>query len=325
MVRQGVRVILVIKKKKTQSNQTKNPPKNDIGTLIQPKLDRITLLMDPPNEQEKSQIISAAFNYLPSLEGFTNTSKKNGYKFSGKLKLEASKSQPLLQLIAQDRSKPFFRLEMNPAKLGQSGLIELHSTLISIMDGGLNYLKIHGRISRLDIAIDLLEDEFGITMNDFQFLPVEGLTRRDFSVKGDMETVYLGHPKGNQWRIYRKDKEQQKKKRKIPPTIRIERVLKNPNLKFVDLPALENPFSTSRILALIPSAPPNEKIWQWLIFQDCVKVRGITGALQLLPASRRKIYRGYLNKWNADWWNPNDIWAHWPSVLAQLAILELGS
>lgn len=233
-------MIIKLVKKAAQSNKTETPDKSQLSNLLSLKLDRITILMDPPNEVEKNKIISAVNNYLPTFEGFSNTSKKNGYKYSGKLKLNSSKSQPFIQLISKDQSKPFFRMELNPTKIGQSGFMELHAALTTLMDSGLHYLHLHARISRLDIAIDIPEESLGININDFHFLPYEGLSRRDFSVGGRLETIYLGTPKGNQWRLYRKDKEQLKKKRKIPPTIRLERVLKNPSLKLADLASFSN-------------------------------------------------------------------------------------
>lgn len=318
-------MVLKFTKKKAQSNKTETPLKNISQICIKPKLDRLTILLDPPNELERSQIVAAAKNYLSTFDGFAHTVKKNGYQYSGHLSFTGMKSKALVQLIAKTPSKPFFRLEINPAKLGSSGIAQLHAALTQLMDGGLDYLKKHGRVSRLDVAFDLPSDELGISMNDFHFLPQEGLLRRDFSVGGDLETIYLGQPKGNQWRLYRKDKEQQKKKRTIPPTIRLERVLKNPNLKLADLKGLANPFSSVKLLEILPPKPALEKSWRWVLFQDCVRVRGITGALQMLPESRRKTYRAYLNSKNAGWWNPDEIWSLWPSAISDLALLDLGS
>ncbi|WP_440409449.1 hypothetical protein [Neorhizobium petrolearium] len=313
----------LFKKKHAPSNQIKNPIISKLTSGIRPRLDKLTILMDPQSPSDRQAIHDSLYSVLPALSRFSNSSKKEGFGFSGKLSFQESKRSVFIQASPKSEQKPFFRMEMNPSKLGETGLFELHQDLITLMPHGYNYLIEHGRVSRIDVAVDLPMKELGLTMDDLHFLPMQGLTRRDFSVGGKLETIYLGLPKGNQWRIYRKDKEQKKTKgRSLPPTIRVERVIRNPQMKLISLNQMTNPFSGTRLLQKLPPLPTGEKEWQWLMFQDSVRSRGITSALQLLPPVRRQRYRAHLDKFEEGWWDPKGIWLHWSQVLSDLRLID---
>ncbi len=57
-----------------------------------------------------------------------------------------------------------------------------------------------------------------------------------------------------------------------------------------------------------------------LMFEDSVKVRGLTAALAVLPEERRTKYRAYLKEHTKPWWKPDAIWGNWSQALKILEV-----
>ncbi len=68
------------------------------------------------------------------------------------------------------------RLDFVPVDLGPQGIQDLHIVLITLMPGGWEYFLKHGKITRLDVAVDFP----GLAMDDFHFLPTKGATSTVF-------------------------------------------------------------------------------------------------------------------------------------------------
>jgi hypothetical protein len=198
-------------------------------------------------------------------------------------------------------------------------MVELHAVLMGIVPDGWHYFIIHGRITRLDIAVDFQN----VQVNDFVFLANQGATIKQWRVNGQLQTYTHGKPKGNHTAIYdRKEKRIAKGKPwQGKEGIRIERRFKVPPVtKLPELPQMLNPFSEMKMISM-PGPPPKEaKPYIWHLFRHAVEVQGLQAALALLPEEKRTLYRKHLAAHTQPWWNPDAIWANWPTMLNELEI-----
>jgi hypothetical protein len=203
---------------------------------------------------------------------------------------------------------------------------DLHEVLSPIFPGGWGYIVKHGRVSSLDIAVDLP----GVRMHHFHLLPNQVLTTKTYET-GKLKTITIGKPQGNQLKAYSKSYEiwakinKKKKGLKGPPVVRIEQRLGRMKINLKDLAKLGNPFIKFKVVAH-PSEPPAKanKTWKkvWPIFTDSVAVHGLGPALKLLPANEMAIFRKHFAAHAQSWWNPEAVWAHWPEVLKQSKLLQ---
>jgi hypothetical protein len=207
-------------------------------------------------------------------------------------------------------------LEFNPAKLGFDGVSSLDMILTEIFPDGWLYFVKYGRVSRIDVAVDLP----GMRMDDFLLLPQQGIVYQRFLSNGHLKTVYLGTPGSNQTRIYSKSAEQKAKGFAVSQSaVRVEKTLRNQPLKVHELKTLKNQFDKLTFVPSMPSPPPGENEGKWSSFLDSVQVRGLSPALALLPEKRRARYRKHLKQNATSWWNPEAIWKNWPAALEVLA------
>jgi hypothetical protein len=290
-------------------------------------IDKISILVDAPLEAAVAEITSDALDALPLNPKFKPSKAKQGYKLTGVVWVLGGKRPVYIQVAPKAAGKPLMRLEFNPAKIGSAGLHELHTVIAQFLPGGFGYLVAHGRVSRIDIAVDFAVASSRLAMDDLVFFPHDGAPFvREYGVGGHLQTTMLGKGGGNQWKLYRKDKEQKvKKKRTIPATIRVERVLRGQKMKLISLPTMPNVFAPTTFANSLPPRPEWEKENPWTLFCDSVKVRGVTNALMLLPNARRAKYRKHIKDHQSPWWQPNEIWSQWKPLLSQLNILDAAS
>jgi hypothetical protein len=216
-----------------------------------------------------------------------------------------------------------FRVEFSPVDLGNNGMEELHAALIMLMHGGWNSFVEHGRVTMIEITVDLP----GIGVDEFDVIPKQAVYRQAWGKDGHLETIVLGKAAGNQTKIYNRGKKRSDKGQKWqgPVTTRVERRLRPQGLKLATLLTLPNPFAGIILPASNLPAPPKEpknKTYLWTMFQDSAKARGLTGALNLLPEDKRTKYRVWLKLHPVPWWNPQVIWSHWPKYISDLQISD---
>jgi hypothetical protein len=314
-------VPIKLSKLKAYSNKTQTLPKNSKSTVPKPFIDKIAITVFP--EPTKAHEIYMAFQEtFDDNEVFKNVAggKKNGFTTARRIALDAlvdPKKYPFLQLKYYKEAQYVekLRLEFVPIDLGEVGMEQLDIALGEIMDDGWAYLRAHGKVTRLDVTIDLPM----ISMDSFLYLPQQGLTMRSWKVNGQLETATYGRNTGNQTIIYdRGAKRKAKGQSTVGKTgVRVERrITKSINMSVQDLVGLQNPFAGLKFTQNLPSTPPPEtKENQWLQFCDSVNQRGLSNALALLPAERKTAYRKYVAANPKPWWQPDAIWEHWPSML----------
>jgi hypothetical protein len=306
-------------------------PSNKIQTLPEsppkapkPFIDKISVVLDPASEQDAHDIHAELFSVLDDVEVFKDGGKgaKWGpYKIAKRLKLPNlvdERKYPLLQYAYSGKEAIQLRLEFVPVDLGWEGMKWLHASL-GMIDGGWSYFIKHGRITRLDVTVDVP----GVRMDEFHFLPQQALTTMQWNVQGHLQSLVFGKKQGNRTVIYSRDKKRLAKGQNWTgePEVRIERRLTNlKNQKVSSLPRLANPFSPMQMTLNMPAPPSDGKAWEWSMFEDSVKARGLNAALSLLPEERRTKYRKHLAAHPEPWWDPDLIWAQWPAMLDELKI-----
>ena len=304
----------------TCSKQTKTTVKktNDNITTQNayfPFIDKLSITLTIPPE-EINATYERVFSAINCTSMFQSAHWSQRFKICRNIALSVTEERVLFQFGAKTTKGPDCRLEFNPAKLGFDGVNSLDTILAHIFPDGWFYILENGRVSRIDIAIDLS----GMRMDDFLLLPQQGIVYQRFLSNGHLKTVYLGAPGSNQTRIYSKSAEQKAKGLIVSQSaVRVERTLRNQHLKVHELIILKNPFDKLTFVTPMPSPPPGENEGKWSSFLDSVQVRGLSPALASLPEKRRSRYRKHLKQNPTSWWNPDTIWKNWPAALDVLA------
>jgi hypothetical protein len=271
--------IIITKKNAALSNKTQTTEIiTDTEYSYEPFIDKISITLAVSEVHLLS--VWTAVKELIKLTGlFKKTKSSKLYKINGLICGASTDERVLFQFGTKDDKPPQCRLEFNPKKLGIDGLNDLDNILGEIFPDGWGYFFKHGRVTRLDVAVDLP----GVRMDQFLFLAHQGETYQRFGTNGHLETFYVGTSKGNQTRIYSKKKEQLAKGKPFGKSVvRVERTLRNLNLVVGELQKLKNP------------------------------------AMALLPEQRRSKYRKYLKQNQKVWWQPQAIWEKWPEVSKSL-------
>lgn len=315
---------------KTISNKTKTPGKNIIqeavsspqGDVLMPFIDKLSIVVTPPHDDDAQAIHSNIWTQFEDTNVFQSAEAKalKGWNAAKLIALKSCTARPLLQYRHAGKKAQKLRLEFNPRKIGSKGISELQSVMTSVCNDGWDYVLAYGRVSRIDIAVDIAD----IRVDEFLFLPKQAATEMQWGVGGHVETFRHGLPKGNQTVVYSVKKKRQKQGKPwlSKSVVRVERRLRNPAVnKLSDLGKLPNPFAGMTLAHNMPGPPAGKnEDKRWSQFEDSVNVRGVRAALALLDEDRRTRYRLHLKQHTLPWWNPEAIWAKWPAVVEDLKI-----
>jgi len=331
-------LIKILVKKGGSSNKTKTLPENthtsrkktpsaavSTGGYI-PFIDYLTIVIAPPTVEDAHALHSAYWTSVADEEAFKKAPRSQypskGFRHARSIVLASvlnHKKWPVIECSYAEKKVKKLRLVLNPRKIGEQGMMELNASLTCLMDGGWQYVRRYGRISRIDVAVNIP----GIRPDEFLFLPQLATASMGWSVNGHLEGASYGKGKGNQTLVYNVKKKRLAKDQSWEgkSVTRVERRLRNPSPdKIEDIATLGNPFASMILAENMPPPPPWEKGWQWSMFEDSVKVRGLTAALALLPPERRAKYRAYLKEHQKPWWDPEAIWSNWPQALKVLKL-----
>lgn len=275
--------------------------------ISNPFIDRLSVTLIFPTEY-REEILLKAMKALKNKGIFQSGPRSSNYRQSRFIACSGSVERVVFQTDSRSGDVPDCRFEFNPSKLGVSGFLGLNSMLLEIFPEGWDFVAQRGRVSRVDVAVDIS----GAQMEHFLFLPQQALSGFAWRRNGRLQTIYLGRPRSNQFRIYDKTAEQKAKGVNLGANvIRIEKVLRNPKTSLCDLAKLPNPFAALKLISALPALPQNEKLEPWLGFTDSVQVRGLVAALALQPVARGTRYRKILKSSEANWWAPESIWKGW--------------
>lgn len=314
------------------SGKAANPPpavSPEPASLI-PFIDRISVVLDVADGDDASAIHSGIWTQLNDTAVFKTGKKWGPYQVGRRVVIDSlvnAKKWPLLQYGWADHKGVHkaakFRTEFSPVDLGPDGLTEFHAQLISIMPDGWAYFVAHGRVTMIEVTVDLPN----VPVDQFHLMPQQGPSAMAWKASGQLETLVLGKSGSNQTRVYDRGKKRIALGQKWtgPPTTRVERRLRfQQPIPLAKLGLLPNPFSAMTMIVTQTAPPPDEvkAPYVWTLFLDSVSVRGLSTALKLLPAGKRTMYRKWLMQHPTSWWDPHAIWSKWPGVLKDLKLLK---
>lgn len=227
------------------------------------------------------------------------------HHLQGELKITGSNSPLLIQAGARHSGISDYRIELNPSKLATVGLEEVREFLDNITFIGFQEFFNAGKVTRIDVALDLP----GLTLEDVTIRSKGQRKHGLFSgAGGKLETIYLGSPRANGSVAYVREDDDGDNE------LRIERRLK-PNCLGSDLRFLPNPFhkielvSTASIVCHLTGMIPQQ-------FFDSVRLRGVRAVLKTLPRKQRQAILTTLSDPSKSLLPPmNLIWQRWHSLL----------
>lgn len=331
---------IILPKKKSPSNKAQTLAEHASTTTIpsppiasssisdpSPFIDKLTLALDVPSDEEGHDIYSALFSVLDDKSQFVDAGPKAKwapYNLAKRIvlpNLKQEKHRPLLQVTYVPTSKVVtkVRLDFVPVDLGPDGMEQLHAALIVCFDNGWGFFVKHAKITRIDIAVDFPN----VPVSEFLLLPHQGATVKQWGVSGKLQTFQHGKKGGNLTQIY--DRGEKRKALGQDPTgksgARVERRIKNPaNGALKLLKGFPNPFAAMNIVALPDAPPPGEQAYVWELFRHAVEAVGLPTSLAVLPEKKRTIYRAHLKAHGKLWWDPQTIWSKWPDMVDELKI-----
>lgn len=210
----------------------------------------------------------------------------------------------VLQAGPYDPGRSSYRIEFNPSKVGPQGVADLDLILTSAFGIPAATFLGEGRISRVDLAVDIP----GLTVEDV-IVRSRSLRKHGFfsDQRGRPVTAYLGGARSNRTVTYDKSVG-----RNQAPVLRLERRIL-PKCFGHELPSLADPFSKLVLVRteplkplLLPAAPT--------LFFDSARMRGINRAMASLPSPQRKAIDKALKQPGITIIG-DDIWKVWPEAL----------
>jgi hypothetical protein len=175
-----------------------------------------------------------------------------------------------------------YRFEFNPSVIGATAIAYASSVIGSLTDTAASTLFANGKVTRLDIALDLP----GLSLDD---VVVRSLGQRKHAVytdgKGRLETIYLGSGKGSRTVVYKKisgDFE----------FLRVERRMR-PNILGYELERFPNPFDRVQMISTKSLEPHLGGMIPQQFF-DTVRMRGLGHAIAGMPPHQRRAVKGAL-------------------------------
>ncbi len=223
------------------------------------------------------------------------------------LPINGSSSSLLIQAGPRHSGISDYRFEFNPSVVGPNGLSEIRSFVDSHFEIGLQHLFLNGKITRIDLALDLM----GLTLEK---VIVRGLGSRKHSIftgqTGEIETVYLGSGTRNRAVAYAKQS-------KTGTTfLRLERRMK-PYIRGQELWIMPNPFTKIQMVSTDSLLPHLSGIIPRHFF-DSVRMRGLGHALAELPSKQRKAIKvAMADPNNSLLPSIEQVWTSWPALLRQ--------
>jgi len=286
---------------------------------IQIILDRLTICFNEPNKEfvKKTCGLILSDKYTNEIPGMKVTANAR-YAVSARIPMpfsyDAVERHPVFfEAGPKLPGHPSYRLDFNPAKLTGDGIDELKCFLECIMDPTPEEFFGKGRVTRVDIAADLI----GPDLNDLIVLASRKQKHGVYSNRyGVPETVYLGTPRSARVVAYTRPN-------KLSGVVatRLECRLK-PRCLGEDIASLPNPFSKVTLYSVKAltglGLPPQ-------MLADSIRLRGVKPAIQGLDPKKRKMILAALDPSKSILPDASALWAGWPTALLAAGLgKELG-
>jgi len=285
--------------------------------------DKLAFTIDYKSTTDKKHIANNMKEFIDA-KGYAKHYSGNQYKhrvfvYAGDY---PSKLQMLVEYEPKTSGLNFFRGDFNPAHVD---MIATESFLLTVLPGGIDDIVDKGRVTRLDLSVDLTGIHIDSLLAAYPGMQVS----RVFCKSGKTETLYLGGTEGARC-VVLYDKVQQVKHQNakwhvdqplpFSPTTRIEIRLR-PDAGLVQLAAMENPFQ-KLIIAPLASVPKQEEL-PWRLFVVAAQMRGAQDALLMIDdKNQRKTFRDRIKTGIPTWWQVEKLWEKWPAVMRESFMLD---
>jgi hypothetical protein len=269
-------------------------------------IDKISLTC---NDTNHGQVEETCHRLLESANGPLSRMQiksSRWHRLQCTLPIPNSTSSFLIQAGSRLPNISDYRFECNPSIIGPEGLRYASDFLDSITGIGTNALFANGKITRIDLALDLP----GLSLDNV-IVRSKGQRKHGVytSARSKIETIYLGSVKANRTAVYTKIKGDYE-------LLRVERRMK-PNILGKELSGLSNPFDKVQMIATDSLLPYLEGMVPEQFF-DSIRMRGIRNAIAgLTPRQRREIKAVLSNPEESLLPSMPLIWNCWPHVLKQ--------
>jgi hypothetical protein len=288
---------------------------------IELKIDKLTLLMDLP-PQDQSGMVTSFIDWkkdtlMQSEYGFAPAYGKGccGYQVSLACRVPTS-IDPLIwskdtaflfQVGPKKPTLPPARIDINPLGLSPAGISHLCELVEHVFKLGWMCLQ-QSRVSRVDAAVDL----HGIKAADWLW-DIPGKRARETFSNGELRTLYLGAKRHNPIVVYNKAAQIGLAKGVELTRIEFRGKYQGP---LWQLPKMKNPLTK---LAVIDPSLASDGLTDPLrrAFLPVGHFAGCKGILGLFPIDQQAPRQAKLMAARAPWWLPDEVWSKWPTVLEQ--------
>ena len=260
--------------------------------------DKLTFTIDYKSPADQQHI---ADNIKEFIDANGQAKHYPGKQYKHRVFVYAGDYPSTLQVLVEYEPKTsglnFFRFDFNPAHVDMEWI---EWFLLTVLPGGIDDIVDKGRVTRIDLSVDLMGIHVDSLLAAYPGMQVSRL----FCKSGKTETLYLGGTEGAKF-VVLYDKVQQVKHQNakwhvdkpLPasPTTRIEIRLR-PDAAILQLASMENPFQ-KLIIAPLASVPTQDELL-WRLFVAVAQVRGAQDALLMIDdKNQRKKFRDRIKTW----------------------------
>ena len=223
----------------------------------------------------------------------------------------------------------FVRLDWNPSRVQALELkAVINNSWLTHPDFGYDYLLGNGKVTRVDFAVDICSEQVNHLYCYPKMQYAEVIDSWKSAVKsGRTEYIGVKTKTGKRFAIYDRIPaikwHNQKKflypNQHIPlpdnPVMRIEARL-FPDIPFVGLTNLENPFSKLTVASIKPQENDDPL---WSLFLALTRFEGAQATLGRLPKNKRAQFMQRLKQGQAGWWKPEKVWDQLSTVIKKIS------
>jgi hypothetical protein len=303
----------------------------DLNQIITSNLiiDKLTITLPVTSVSEQSLIkkwFMISYNQKGKLSilgtvGYNNNKIKFRYKLYAFPKASDFFDEHIyIQCEPFDGSDNFFRIDFNPSKVSMAKVRAIVDQVIP--QNGYKRLIEHGKITRIDLAFNL---EWVLPHNLYFHVPYFKVGKGYYK-SGDIQSLYLGDEESNQYVIYDKKVEIEKKNKNkgvkdaVPENdlTRVEyRYRPEPSITFLQLVTMDNPFKKLTVIAYPPKLVSSDSVLRLLF--ACSRFQGLGQALLNIEKHKRKKYLKLVKEsGSSDFYNPDKIWESFSAAVYKL-------
>lgn len=294
--------------------------------VLNPIIDKISITSNI--EDAKVAQVVTHWIAMSNQEGWLPLEPKHaggtGYAKAAFLNLPQAGPKVLIQ-VGRKKNPGAIRFEFNPSQFSQQDVVKMDGDLMGLSEGafGLAWILKTGKITRADIAVDILGEKFNALLIE---LPSSPKIRMHIDDKGGLQTVTSLLGKGFKSMAYNKRAHTQEKKIESEfadyPRCRVEWTIGRTKKKFSTLGEIKCPWGSVSIIRP-PLAPPVDVEGHvWKLFLDVCRFRGREYAFSLLSSPLRKEFEVAIDDPSNKIWRPKELWMKVPEWLKGSAFFK---